>query len=559
MAHLGPFKFISPYAAALTGTLTASVTEADIVTGGKTLIITLTGATWAAAGAPFDAVRQAIIDGLDSAEAEATGWDALVRPAIAVTDVVRTSDTVVTITLPAVATYDITADETITATIPASATSAAVPIVAAPTVSIAAATAAYQLQIVAVPDDVTQARGIYIDADYEVDWGDGVFVSYLAGTNSAIPSGTITIRSAASPTTFRFQTSGVARTWTSITVSVADSITSLNSAFSGQLSPVITLPSLPLVAAAVSMMANNTAITSFSMPAAPLLTTLQTAFSGCTNLATVAFSTLGSLLNMTSTFMNCSALTTVASMDTSTVTNMSQTFRNCGLITGPAMNTASVQQFFLTFYNCANLVSVPAYSTASATDFRAMFAECSSLRCIAALDTTTVAGTTMKQQMFYGCRVLKHPLVVDALGNTEAGLMVSAAGYAYVNSSPGDCADFYATGGLFGLFDASGEVKPIYRYPAGTEPTSPPAISSIVFPWEDQVFTVTAWTDGGGGFYSAKFVGFESHPDLHLEYVYSPGIGVFQISSEAALGVVPFSSLIGVGIAGGQAVKINLA
>ena len=35
--------------AAITGTATASITEADIVTGSKTIIITLTGATWKAA------------------------------------------------------------------------------------------------------------------------------------------------------------------------------------------------------------------------------------------------------------------------------------------------------------------------------------------------------------------------------------------------------------------------------------------------------------------------------------------------------------------------------
>ena len=34
--------------AAVTGTATASITEADIVTGGKTIIITLTGTTWIA-------------------------------------------------------------------------------------------------------------------------------------------------------------------------------------------------------------------------------------------------------------------------------------------------------------------------------------------------------------------------------------------------------------------------------------------------------------------------------------------------------------------------------
>jgi hypothetical protein len=85
----------------------------------------------------FDDVRQAIIDGLVSAQSEANGWNAT-RSSIPVTAVVRTSDTVATITLPAIGTYDITANETVTSTVPASTTGSGSSIVAAPTFSIAA-------------------------------------------------------------------------------------------------------------------------------------------------------------------------------------------------------------------------------------------------------------------------------------------------------------------------------------------------------------------------------------------------------------------------------------
>lgn len=85
----------------------------------------------------FDDIRQAIIDGLDSAQAEGTGWDAVVKAGIPVSAVVRTSDTVVTITLPAFPTYDITAQETITATIPAVAVSSNTSIIATPTITVA--------------------------------------------------------------------------------------------------------------------------------------------------------------------------------------------------------------------------------------------------------------------------------------------------------------------------------------------------------------------------------------------------------------------------------------
>lgn len=103
---------------ALSGTATVTPTEAEVVTGGQTLLIDIEEAIFVPAGTQFDAVRQAIINGLDSNKAEAGGWDATVKGAMAVTTVVRTSDTRVTITLPATAGYVITADETITVTLP---------------------------------------------------------------------------------------------------------------------------------------------------------------------------------------------------------------------------------------------------------------------------------------------------------------------------------------------------------------------------------------------------------------------------------------------------------
>ncbi|HUV48739.1 MAG TPA: hypothetical protein VMX11_07145 [Actinomycetes bacterium] len=107
--------------AVLTGTTVPSDLESEIVTGTRTSIITLTGDTWLAAGASFDGERQGIIDGFDSAQVEAAGWNAEVRDKELVGAVARTSDTVVTVTWAAAGAYVITADETITCTVPASA------------------------------------------------------------------------------------------------------------------------------------------------------------------------------------------------------------------------------------------------------------------------------------------------------------------------------------------------------------------------------------------------------------------------------------------------------
>jgi hypothetical protein len=109
----------APVTVTLAGTLTSGTDEADIQAGGQVLTITISGATWEDAGAAFNAERQNIIDSLDSDKSETNGWDAE-RSNIPVTDVVRTSATVVTITLSALANYEISVAETLTMTLPPS-------------------------------------------------------------------------------------------------------------------------------------------------------------------------------------------------------------------------------------------------------------------------------------------------------------------------------------------------------------------------------------------------------------------------------------------------------
>jgi hypothetical protein len=130
-----------PPTAAITGTIGDGATEKEVRDGGGTIIITLTGDTWVTTGATFDAQRQNIIDGLDAAESEATGWNAEVRDQIGVASVVRTSDTVTTVTIAAadVGGYRIDSNEVVTVTVPAGAlTTHGSSIVATPTFTITA-------------------------------------------------------------------------------------------------------------------------------------------------------------------------------------------------------------------------------------------------------------------------------------------------------------------------------------------------------------------------------------------------------------------------------------
>ena len=129
-----------PGYAALTGTIGDGATEQEVRDGGGTILVTLTNDTWVADGATFNAQRQAIIDGLDAASSPTNGWNNEVRDSIGVASVVRTSDTLATITLTAseVAGYAIVSNEIITMTVPASALTAGVALTATPTITITA-------------------------------------------------------------------------------------------------------------------------------------------------------------------------------------------------------------------------------------------------------------------------------------------------------------------------------------------------------------------------------------------------------------------------------------
>ena len=129
------------FSATLTGTATANVTESQVVTGGLTIIITLSNDTWVAEGATFDAQRQNIIDGLVSAQSDTAGFNEVIVAELPVTAVVRTSATVVTITLtdfdgdPYTA-FDITQSHVVSGEIPGTAVLSGSPISATGTITI---------------------------------------------------------------------------------------------------------------------------------------------------------------------------------------------------------------------------------------------------------------------------------------------------------------------------------------------------------------------------------------------------------------------------------------
>ena len=104
------------------GSATFGIAEAAIVAGGKTVIITLFGDTFVAAGTgPIGSTADtdAFIAAIVAATSPANGWNNVVVANAETTDMVRVSDTVATWTLDAEVSYDISSRETVTATVPA--------------------------------------------------------------------------------------------------------------------------------------------------------------------------------------------------------------------------------------------------------------------------------------------------------------------------------------------------------------------------------------------------------------------------------------------------------
>jgi hypothetical protein len=109
--------------AGLSGTLVSGpVTRNDIVTGNKTLIITLTDGKWASDVATNATKRNALIDGLKlfgTTESAQWGYVITAIKNAGQAAVLRTDDKTVTIKLPSVSNYNITRNQTVTLTIPA--------------------------------------------------------------------------------------------------------------------------------------------------------------------------------------------------------------------------------------------------------------------------------------------------------------------------------------------------------------------------------------------------------------------------------------------------------
>ncbi|MCK4921264.1 MAG: hypothetical protein KAS71_09470, partial [Bacteroidales bacterium] len=98
-----------PVTVDVTGTMTAATGEGDIIDGGRTIILDLTGDRW------LDDIHTSLASAdFLYTSISGTEWDLEVYPDLGLDEISRDNDTVVTITLPESPYYNIYADETVT-------------------------------------------------------------------------------------------------------------------------------------------------------------------------------------------------------------------------------------------------------------------------------------------------------------------------------------------------------------------------------------------------------------------------------------------------------------
>jgi|GEM_PF-2059076 len=170
--------------AAITGTITTA-TETDIFEGGSTIIITLTDDTWASDVTSNATKRNALLSGM-VASTEDKEWKKVITALKAAPSAVeRTSDTIITITLPAVNTYNITADQTLTLSIPASAlTLGSSTVVAVPSLTISEESAGASLSGTMTTETITAADIVKGGKTIEITLTNNTWVSDVASTKT---------------------------------------------------------------------------------------------------------------------------------------------------------------------------------------------------------------------------------------------------------------------------------------------------------------------------------------------------------------------------------------
>jgi surface protein len=256
-----------------------------------------------------------------------------------------------------------------------------------------------------------------VEANYTVDWGDGIIENFGSGTKAQHE--------------YSYTDSDLDTTVTSdgykmaiviITPQLGENITAVSFnqkyALTGSVFPntspileiILSCPNMTtfLLGASSDALSFCKNLVHFSGVNMNSLYNWSTLFGFCISLKKVDFEIINPY-ELISTFLGCRCLETVPLFDTQNVINMSNMFQNCtSLKKVPLFNTSQVSSMSSMFAVCSSLQEVPLFDTANVTNMSAMFLSCSILNTIPLFNTVKLGNAS---SMFSGCSILsKIPL-----------------------------------------------------------------------------------------------------------------------------------------------------
>lgn len=286
-----------------------------------------------------------------------------------------------------------------------------------------------------IVDTIGNALKFELDQAGEVDWGDGVFVGFVANTpisDTTLNPGPVVIKSVNNPTKVLFDTVTPSVNYKEINIINSSTLTDLAS-IANQHNHLTTfaMSDASNVTTCAGGWSGNQLLTSFSVGNLDMSScTIATgAWSDCPLLTSFPALNMSSIETISNAWRDCIGLLTFPLIDFSSTTATPGAiigdfaWETCSsLTTFPAINFSDFDDLTKAFEFNVNLASVGAINTTGVTLFNRMFNGCSALVCLSTLDTTSQTDTT---SLFFGCSSLVAPN-----GTEQTALL---AGSNYVN------------------------------------------------------------------------------------------------------------------------------
>jgi hypothetical protein len=311
---------------------------------------------------------------------------------------------------------------------------------------------------------------VYLNGNYNVDWGDGTDDDALGGFNAehvydyselelepnALGQKIVTVVITSEVTVDNIDLQVVhgdltdlvsATNWLELCIDAPDctslvisgigaatkfpylqSVTILNQAdsdFSHMFNGLSALKSVSLNTTGVTTFL-NTFYNCFSLETVPLFdmssaTDTTFMFFGCNNLKSIPAFDLSSMIVGLGMFQGCSSLSSLPLMDTSSLITADYMFGGCTALREiPQFDFSSVVSASYAFSGCTALRTIPLIDFGFCADMEGMFKDCTALETISLIDTSTVLTTSL---MFDGCHSLKVVPLLDIGASADTSYM----------------------------------------------------------------------------------------------------------------------------------------